>query len=205
MLKEETLRTDLMSLEPKEFYMKHIMKSHNWYFSDYLHVPQSEIVDKMDYFKEIVSSNFGINFHNVQIVGSAKMGFSLSPKKLLRPFHDEVPGTPSSDIDIAIISERLYQKFWSELRGIKGLWHNRYYYNHLTESIFRGYINEGDLQKISGINEKWDDLVRTINVLLQDELGFIHPITYRLYRSWDDLQEYQLIAISKAKNSLEEG
>lgn len=133
------------------------------------------------------------------------MGFSLSPKKLLRPFHDEVPGTPSSDIDIAIISERLYQKFWSELRGIKGLWHNRYYYNHLTESIFRGYINEGDLQKISGINEKWDDLVRPINVLLQDELGFIHPITYRLYRSWDDLQEYQLIAISKAKNSLEEG
>ena len=107
MLKEETLRTDLMLLEPKEFYMKHIMRSHNWYFSDYLHVPQSEIVDKMDYFKEIVSSNFGINFHNVQIVGSAKMGFSLSPKKLLRPFHDEVPGTPSSDIDIAIISEHL--------------------------------------------------------------------------------------------------
>ena len=60
MLKEETLRTDLMSLEPKEFYMKYIMKSNNWYFSDYLHVPQSEIVDKMDYFKEIVSSNFGI-------------------------------------------------------------------------------------------------------------------------------------------------
>lgn len=204
MLKEETLRTDLMSLEPKEFYMKHIMKSHNWYFSDYLHVPQSEIVDKMDYFKEIVSSNFGINFHNVQIVGSAKMGFSLSPQKLLRPFHDEVPGTPSSDIDIAIISDRLYQKFWSELRDIKGLWH-RYYYKHLTESIFRGYINEGDLQKISGISEEWDDLVRPINVLLQDELGFIHPITYRLYRSWDDLEEYQLIAISKAKNSLEEG
>ena len=183
--------------------MKHIVKSHNWYFSDYLHVPPDEIVDKMDHFKEIVSSSLGINFHNVQIVGSAKMGYSLSPKKLLRPFHDEVPGTPSSDIDIAIISEHLYQRFWSELRGIKGLWH-KYYYNHLTESIFRGYINDGDLLKIRGINEEWDDLVRPINVLLQDELGFVHPITYRLYRSWDDLEEYQLIAISKAKTSLEE-
>lgn len=91
MLKEETLRTDLMSLEPKEFYMKYIMKSNNWYFSDYLHVPQSEIVDKMDYFKEIVSSNFGINFHNVQIVGSAKMGFSLSPKNCFAPFMMKSP------------------------------------------------------------------------------------------------------------------
>ena len=203
MPKQKVLRNDLQLLEPKEFYMKHIVKSHNWYFSDYLHVPQDEIVDKMDCFKEIVSSTLGINFHNVQIVGSAKMGYSLSPQKLFRPFHDEVPGMPSSDIDIAIISELLYQRFWSRLRNVNGLWHNKYYYKHLTESIFRGYINDSDLQKITGINEEWDDLVRPINVLLQDTLGFVHPITYRLYRSWDDLEDYQLIAISKAKNSLE--
>lgn len=205
MPKQEILRTDLQSLEPNEFYMKHIVKSNNWYFSDYLHVPQNEMIDKMDYFKEIVTSSLGINFHNVQIVGSAKMGYSLSPRKLLHPFHDEVPGMPSSDIDIAIISEQLYQQFWSELRRIKGLWHNKFYYNHLTESIFRGYINDGDLQKIKGVSEVWDDMVRPINVLLQDKLGFVHPITYRLYRSWEDLEEYQLIAISKAKSSLEEG
>lgn len=74
----------------------------------------------------------------------------------------------------------------------------------MTESIFRGYINDGDLQKIPGINTKWENLVNPINVLLQDKLGFVHPITYRLYRSWDDLEEYQLIAISKAKASLED-
>lgn len=203
MSKQEILKADLQALEPKEFYMKHIVKSHNWYFSDYLRIPQDELVDQMDCFKEIVSSSLKINFHNVQIVGSAKMGYSLSPRKLLHPFHDEVPGKPSSDIDIAIISEPLYVRFWSELRGIKGLWYKNYY-KHLTESIFRGYINDGDLQKINGVNEQWDDLVRPINVALQDTLRFVHPITYRLYRSWDDLEEYQLIAISKAKNSLEE-
>lgn len=203
MSKQEILRANLQALEPKEFYMKHIVKSHNWYFSDYLRIPQDELVDQMDCFKEIVSSSLKINFHNVQIVGSAKMGYSLSPRKLLHPFHDEVPGKPSSDIDIAIISEPLYVRFWSELRGIKGLWYKNYY-KHLTESIFRGYISDGDLQKINGVNEQWDDLVRPINVALQDTLGFVHPITYRLYRSWDDLEEYQLIAISKAKNSLEE-
>lgn len=54
------LKADLLSLSPKEFYLKHIVKSHNWYFSDYLHIPQDEIVDKMDYFKEIVSSELQI-------------------------------------------------------------------------------------------------------------------------------------------------
>ena len=48
------LKKDLMTLEPEEFYFKHIVKSRNWYFSEYLHIPTEEIVDKMDYFKEIV-------------------------------------------------------------------------------------------------------------------------------------------------------
>lgn len=199
------LKADLLSLSPKEFYLKHIVKSHNWYFSDYLHIPQDEIVDKMDYFKEIVSSELQISFHSLQIVGSAKTGYSLSPNKLFRPFHDEVPDEPSSDIDIAIISEKLFQLFWSKLREVKGIWYNQKYYNHLTESIFRGYINDKDLLKIAGPCEVWENMTRPINVSLQDNLGFVHPITYRLYRSWDDLEEYQIIGISKARRSLEEG
>lgn len=199
------LKADLLSLSPEVFYLKHIVKSHNWYFSDYLHIPQDEIVDKMDYFKEIVSSELQINFHSLQIVGSAKTGYSLSPNKLFRPFHDEVPDEPSSDIDIAIISEKLFQLFWSKLREIKGIWYNQKYYNHLTESIFRGYINDKDLLKIDGTCKMWEDMTRPINVSLQDNLGFVHPITYRLYRSWDDLEEYQIIGISKARRSLEEG
>lgn len=204
MAEQEMLRNDLKSLDPKDFYLKHIVKSHNWYFSDYLHIPQDELVDRMDFFKEIVSTKLNINFHSLQIVGSAKTGYSLSPLKLLTPFHDETPGVPSSDIDIAIVSDRLFQSFWGELRKKKGLW-NQHYYGHLTESIFRGYINDKDLLKISGPRERLEGLVNPINVALQDKLGFVHPITYRIYRSWDDLEEYQLIGISKAqKKALEE-
>lgn len=202
-MRQDELRSDLQNLDPSVFYTKHIVKSHNWYFSEYLCVPNDELVDRMDSFKEIVSSHFGVNFHNVQIVGSAKMGYSLSPDKLLNPFHDGSPGTPSSDIDIAIISENLYSTFWSDLRKVKGLWYKTYYKN-LTESIFRGYINDKDLQKIESVSLKWNERVSPTNVALQDTIGFIHPITYRLYRSWDDLEQYQLIAISKAKKKLEE-
>ncbi len=204
MAEQGMLRNDLKSLDPKDFYLKHIVKSHNWYFSDYLHIPQDELVDRMDFFKEIVSTKLNINFHSLQIVGSAKTGYSLSPKKLLKPFHDEIPGVPSSDIDIAIVSDRLFQSFWGELRKKKGLW-NQHYYGQLTESIFRGYINDKDLLKIPGPRERLEGLVNPINMTLQDKLGFVHPITYRIYRSWDDLEEYQLIGISKAqKKALEE-
>ena len=127
----------------------------------------------------------------------------MSPLKLFSPFHDEYPDKPSSDIDIAIISEQLYKKFWDELRKAKKIRYNRVYYNHLTESIFRGYINEKDLIKVDGICDEWESLIQPINVVLQDNLGFVHPITYRVYRSWEDLEEYQLIGISKAKKYLE--
>lgn len=204
MTDQDMLRNDLLSLSPKDFYMKHIIKSHNWYFSDYLCFTQDEIVDKMDFFKEIVSTKLSINFHNVQIVGSAKVGYSLSPSKLFSPFHDECPDKQSSDIDIAIISEHLYKKFWDKFRQVKKIRYKQPYYNNLTQSIFRGYINEKDLMQVDGMCDEWASLIRPINMALQDALGFVHPITYRVYRSWEDLEEYQIIGIAKAKKYLEE-
>ena len=198
----EMIKCDLETLDPTEFYYKHIVKSQNWYFSEYLKIPSEEIIDKMDYFKEIVSKSFKINFHNLQIVGSAKVGYSLSPQKLLKPFHDEADGVSSSDIDIAVISEKLFVMFWDKLRKVRGIRY-RHFYNHLTESIFRGYINDKDLIHIDEIKKEWDYLSSPVNIDLQDKLRFIHPITYRIYRNWDDLQEYQIIGITKAKNELE--
>ena len=46
-------------------------------------------------------------------------------------------------------------------------------------------------------------MVAPINKALQDKLRFEHPITYRIYRSWEDLEEYQMQGISKARNVLE--
>ncbi len=200
----ERLKNDLLSLDPKQFYFKHIIKSQNWYFEEYLQIPTTDLIEKMDYFKEIVSTGFNISFHSLQIVGSAKTGYSLSPFKLLNPFHDGsgTHETPS-DIDIAIVSERLYQKYWDRLRNINGLW-NKYYYDQLTKSIFRGYINDKDLMRINGVREEWTELTSPINVSLQDNLGIVHPISYRLYRYWDDLEAYQLYGISRARKILED-
>src|SRR5215468_1102254 len=46
------------------------------------------------------------------IVGSAAVGFSLSPTKGLRPFDK------TSDIDVAVISHHFFSQAWHHLRSI---------------------------------------------------------------------------------------
>lgn len=201
---QETIKNDLLLLDVNRFYLKYIIKSHNWYFSEYLKVPDAELIDKMDLFKEIVTQNFHVSFHSVQIVGSAKMGVSLSPKKLLKPFHSESSDEKSSDIDIAIVSEKLFNLFWDKLRHSKEKIYYKRNYNNIANSIYRGYINDKDLDKINDIKQYLRELTNPATFRLQDEIGFVHPISYRVYRSWEDLEDYQLIGINKAKVKLEE-
>ncbi|WP_328625884.1 hypothetical protein OHA88_14855 [Streptomyces sp. NBC_00353] len=48
----------------------------------------------------------------VQLVGSARLGYSMNPSKNYRKFHE------GSDLDIAVISPELFEKAWGELRDI---------------------------------------------------------------------------------------
>lgn len=59
--------------------------------------------------KQTIAQRFGLNPQYVIMVGSAKLGFSISPLKLWRPFNDD------SDIDMVIISTELFDRFWKEL------------------------------------------------------------------------------------------
>ena len=137
MIDAQMIKNDLLSLDTHDFYIKYIVKSNYWYFSEYLHIPNDKVLDILDRFKEIISQNFHISFHSSQLVGSAKTGFSLSPSKLLTPFHDGSDTQKSSDIDIAIISENLYQHYWDKMRQTEKIQYKRFY-QQLTASIFRG-------------------------------------------------------------------
>ena len=81
---ESIIKEDIKKLEAREFYIKYIIKTNNWYFAEYQHTEGNELIDKMDRFKEIVSDCFEVSFHSAQIVGSAKLGMSLSPQKPFR-------------------------------------------------------------------------------------------------------------------------
>jgi hypothetical protein len=50
-----------------------------------------------------------IHYNNIHMVGSAKLGFSIAPSKLWKPFDFE------SDIDVVIVSSKLFEKIWEDI------------------------------------------------------------------------------------------
>jgi len=53
-----------------------------------------------------IEEYFEVERANVHIVGSSKLGFSISPQKMYRDW------TEDSDIDVALIDYRLFVKYW---------------------------------------------------------------------------------------------
>lgn len=200
---ECTIRNDIKQMDAREFYIKYIIKTNNWYFAEYQHTKTDELIDKMDYFKEIVSNSFGVSFHSAQIVGSAKLGISLSPNKPFRRFIDKAGegAQKESDIDIAIISNSLFNEIWDKIREER----KRTVipkYSTIANSIFRGYINDKEFKDLDGLRKGWEEKISKCNILLQGELSIIHPISYRIYRNWEDLEDYQLDGIVKTKEAI---
>lgn len=193
----EEIKTDIEVLQTKDFYIKHILRSDNWYFETVLGKSKEDAIRISDDLKSIVSQSLEISFNNIAIVGSSKVGCSLSPpsdqqSKLFRCFNDD------SDIDIAIVSEKLFQKYWTLFRRSYSEVNKRYY-KYISRGIYRGYINENNLSVIDGCRKEWNEKASISKKLLRSEMYIRPEITYRLYRSWEDFEEYHLQSIDEIK------
>lgn len=201
---QEVLSHDLMNLCEYDFVMKYIIKSPNWYFYSYMCQEASKAVEAQDSFCEIVSKGFGLSFHSAQMVGSAKTGFSLSPQKKLRPFIIEAAADGIvSDIDVAIVSDKLFLEAWDVLRKARQLEViSKERYQRVVCEIFRGYINDKTLCTFSSSRKYWKEKTGRVTQQLQATLGIVHPISFRVYRSWEDLQEYQIESVRGLKEAM---
>ncbi|MEK8211274.1 hypothetical protein [Paenibacillus sp. FSL L8-0463] len=174
------------------------MKSYNWYFSKVLNVSETELIQTIDEFKDIVSSGIGVSFNNVMMVGSGKLGYSLSPKKNFKSFELNAESQSKSDIDIAVISQDLFKYYWDLYRKSYNVKFESIY-KYISREIYRGYINEKNLRHIDPCRKEWNELSNNSNKLLRTKLYLKHDITYRIYRSWEDFEEYNLLSIESMK------
>ncbi|MEW6100764.1 MAG: hypothetical protein AB1481_00505 [Candidatus Omnitrophota bacterium] len=95
-------RADLTAkISDKEMVNKYISFGTPYIFQD------DEI--KYHQLKQIVATRYKTHNNDIIMIGSAKLGFSIAPRKLWRPFSD------ISDIDIVIISPELFDEFWKDL------------------------------------------------------------------------------------------
>lgn len=196
----DAIKRDVQKLDSRQFYLQYILRSDNWYFENILKHPVSNISKISDDFRMTISESMGISFNSIMIVGSGKIGYSLSPtEKMFAPFCvKEKDGRKVSDIDVAIISSDLYLKFWGLFRKVYSPKYSYVYKNIYTE-IYRGYINEKNIQNVDECRKVWLNISSNSKKMLADKLFIQHEITYRIYRSWEDFEEYNLKNIEKIK------
>ena len=205
----EALRNDIITLDVQALYQKYLLSSDNWYFENILSDSSgsysvSEIAER---FNLIISNEFDISPQNIVMVGSGKLGYSLTPPqndmetKLFKSFCVDGKERKISDIDIAIISEELFDRFWNLLRKSFKLQYKALY-DHIPIAVYRGYINENHLLKIEGCRKDWRSVSFTSKKALHSDLFIQHDINYRLYRNWYDFQDYHLQALRKIKRGV---
>ncbi|MGX9292696.1 hypothetical protein ACSLGF_16145 [Bacillus sp. A015] len=194
----DEIRSDIKNMSAKDIYSKYILRSDNWYFENIIGKNREDSITLTDDFKAIVSQTLQISFHNISIVGSSKVGYSLTPRndnmnKLFRCFDEKI-----SDIDIAIVSDKLFNNYWDLFRKSYSVV-NKHHYKQISRGIYRGYINERNLLQIDGCRREWNTHAAESKKLLRRDLYIQPEITYRLYRSWEDFEEYHVQSLNEIK------
>ncbi|XKK27629.1 hypothetical protein HFP64_14640 [Bacillus sp. AC79A.1] len=189
MASEEEIKYDLINMDDTSIIKKYLLNTDVWYFTCHLNLDHNAFMSNLDLMNEIISNHLSISMKNILIVGSGKTGYSFSPQKALRKFdsNEEV----ESDIDIAIISDKYFFEYWNLARKEVSVKYSRYY-NEISSGIFSGFISKNTLEDIPSIRKVWNDKIRETRKELQEKANFRHPINFRIYRSWEDLEEYHI-------------
>lgn len=157
----------------------------------------SHIINEESLFrlKAEVADHFDVHPTEVLLVGSAKLGFSIAYNKRYQPFGD------SSDIDLALVSTKLFDKIW-ELVFL--YWSEGNYWDReddFKRYLFRGWIRPDKLPPSSKFNigKEWWEFFR--NLTSTGKYG-PYKITGGLYRSWVFFESYQSICVKQCKQTL---
>jgi hypothetical protein len=89
--------------------------------------------------KREIAEQFKLHPAEVLVVGSAKLGFSIVPKKRYRFFNDE------SDIDVALVAPQLFEQVWAE---VYDYWYGGAYWDQhdtFCSYLFQGWIRPDKL------------------------------------------------------------
>jgi hypothetical protein len=176
----DNFKKDLYRLESNQLFRKYILSGQSFALDD----------TRLYQLKEEVCGHFEIEFNEIVLVGSGKLGFSIKPNKRYSNFGDE------SDIDIAVVSTELFHKVWKEAFLYKKS--GAYWPKAIT---FFQYLSEGWIRpdklpssRFFRFSGKWWDFFNMIT-----SSGQYGPLKIRggIYHSWFFLQEYQKICIQQ--------
>lgn len=136
-------------------------------------------------FKNKISEKLSIHPNNIEVIGSARLGFRLKSEKLGKPFGAD------SDIDVVIVSNDLFEKAWSELIYIKERWwhdlspRERTNLRECQEHIWWGYIRPDRIPSKAEFSKRWWTIFEQLSDCDDYER---RKIRGRLFKSWKHAQ-----------------
>lgn len=154
-------------------------------------------------FKKRIADKFEVGFHEVFIVGSAKLGFS---------YHKRTIFDYDSDIDVVIVNERLFEKFYLEITEYQYQLDKQYktvdqkeskQYEQFLKYLVKGWMRPDKLPTSSQVNllkSDWFDFFKSISHG-QSEVGN-YKVTAGLFKNYEYLEKYHTRGIEDIYNSL---
>ena len=196
---------------PKEELLQKVSESNH--YQDYLKIVRKYLVHGTPYvfrdreedfyeFRELIANNFNINFHEVLIMGSAKMGYS---------YHKDSNFSAESDIDVALVNEQLFEFYYKEICAYqydksKALFtttqdEEKLYFRFL-KYLVRGWMRPDLLPtrvQIATVKNNWFDFFNSISHGRSNVGNYI--VTGGVFKSYQYLERYYVESLSKVKKT----
>jgi predicted nucleotidyltransferase len=144
--------------------------------------------------KRDISEYFQINPEDVKMVGSAKLGFSIAPSQLWKPFDDE------SDIDMVIVSAPVFDRFWKQLYDFNinltvRTTEEQIKYNRFLKYFFKGWIRPDLFPFDYHQREEWDRFFKSISY---GQYGY-RKVTGAIYRDMEFFERYHVVNVKRLR------
>lgn len=157
-------------------------------------------------FRKRISDKFKVNFHEVFITGSAKLGFSPFKNKLF---------DYDSDIDVAIVSSDLYERIMATIHDYQmQLRDNRKTVSYYELSRYHKFLEYGaigwmrpDLLPTSFLMKElrtdWFDFFESLSYG-KSEVGN-YKVTAGVFKTYNHLEKYTVSGLRSLKTKIEIG
>lgn len=160
-----------------------------------------ETPDSEGLLKQHLSKELNVQQENIIVVGSGRVGFSLNPDNFPRSFSE------TSDIDVVIISDELFDEIWMtllkwyyprrfmNLGGVEGEWarvrRKEIYFGWLVPSDIRyeGLSFPDILKPLRDVSANWFNAFQSLSLIPQFA-G--RTISGRLYRTKKHVVQYHV-------------
>lgn len=134
-----------------------------------------------------MADGLGVPAPSVIVVGSARLGYSLNPDHTFKDFGME------SDIDVAIVDQKIFEETWSEINYIA----NKGDMSESDEIFYRKLISRKQILMRSKIlskmtyGEKWSKQ-RDRSIEYLGENFYSNNIKFKIYRDHESILSYHI-------------